>query len=127
MATLESGGPAGIRTLDPRLSTLIVPKAYTAMRDCVLILVIRTFSSQVQTTRCSRLRAHPVLALGGIWFFCLPISAAQLFAQHSCTVEADLHGTIADLRDSAIALAFPTCCFELCIAQGEIDEHNIEP
>jgi len=42
---LEVGGPAGIRTLDPRLSTRIVPKAYTAARDCVLILVIRTFPS----------------------------------------------------------------------------------
>ena len=42
---VEGGGPAGIRTLDPRLSTRTVPKAYTAARDCVLILVIRTFSS----------------------------------------------------------------------------------
>ena len=41
----KHGGPAGIRTLDPRLSTRTVPKAYTAARDCVLILVIRTFSS----------------------------------------------------------------------------------
>ena len=38
------GGPAGIRTLDPRLSSRAVPKAYTAACDCVLILVIRTFS-----------------------------------------------------------------------------------
>jgi hypothetical protein len=33
-----SGGPAGIRTLDPRLSSRAVPKACTALCDCVLIL-----------------------------------------------------------------------------------------
>ena len=35
---LNSGGPAGIRTLDPRLSSWVVPKAYTVVCDCVLIL-----------------------------------------------------------------------------------------
>jgi len=36
--TREVGGPAGIRTLDPRLSSPAVPKAYTAKHDCVIIL-----------------------------------------------------------------------------------------
>jgi len=42
---VEGGGPAGIRTLDPRLSSLVVPKAYTEASDCVLILVVPIISS----------------------------------------------------------------------------------
>ena len=41
----KCGGPAGIRTLDPRLSSLLVPKAYTEACDCVLILVVPITSS----------------------------------------------------------------------------------